>query len=207
MSSNRNRANQQNATLSTGPRTKRGKRASRNNAMKHGLRAQQVVILDENPKDFEALHTSLRESFNPNGTYQESLVQRITICFWRLLRIPKLEAGILEYQKLCEELSSVSRKIDQEIQLNDYSDTYTDPEATLPQDLIDHETRLRNELSKGVSAYGEAFDRFIQSNGAFEKLMRYESHLSRELYRALSQLEHEQARAHVVDVTKSAKQA
>ena len=47
-------SNRANASHSTGPRTPAGKAKTRMNALKHGLRAEQVVIPGEDPKAFEA---------------------------------------------------------------------------------------------------------------------------------------------------------
>ena len=47
------RANRLNAQKSTGPRTAEGKAAASQNAAKHGLLAEQVVIKGEDPAEFE----------------------------------------------------------------------------------------------------------------------------------------------------------
>jgi hypothetical protein len=41
-------ANRRNASRSTGPKTQRGKAASKLNALRHGLTAETVVLPDEN---------------------------------------------------------------------------------------------------------------------------------------------------------------
>ena len=46
-------ANRRNAEKSTGPRSEEGKARSSMNAIKHGLRAEQPVILGENPADYQ----------------------------------------------------------------------------------------------------------------------------------------------------------
>ncbi len=43
-------ANRRNAKLSSGPRTPEGKRRSSQNAVTHGLRAETLVLLDEDPQ-------------------------------------------------------------------------------------------------------------------------------------------------------------
>jgi hypothetical protein len=48
-----------NAKRSTGPQTRAGKARSRLNAVKHGLTAKDIVIGDEDPKEFEALRSAL----------------------------------------------------------------------------------------------------------------------------------------------------
>jgi len=47
------RANRRNAQKSTGPRTRQGKAALSQNAVKHGLSARQAIISAETQADFE----------------------------------------------------------------------------------------------------------------------------------------------------------
>ncbi len=44
--------NRRNSRRSTGPKTRTGKAASKMNAVKHGLLAEQVVVRGENPVEF-----------------------------------------------------------------------------------------------------------------------------------------------------------
>jgi hypothetical protein len=90
-------ANRRNAARSTGPRTKSGKARSSGNALKHGLSAEQIVMLDENPAAFEALRSDLFEHYQPTDPVAEHLVEQVAACIWRLRRVPEIEAGIFEY--------------------------------------------------------------------------------------------------------------
>ena len=58
-------ANQDNAKLSTGPRTEKGKSRSRMNAWKHGLTAEKIVIRGEDAQQFEAIRQELWEQYQP----------------------------------------------------------------------------------------------------------------------------------------------
>lgn len=92
----RTEANRQNAAKSTGPRTAAGKGRSRLNALKHGLRAEQVVVLGgpnpEDPRDFEDLRDGLIDDRKPAGALEELLVERLAVSFWRLRRAYRFEA-------------------------------------------------------------------------------------------------------------------
>ena len=90
-------ANRRNAAKSTGPRTKSGKTRSSRNALKHGLSAEQVVMLDEDPAAFEALRDDLYAHYRPAGPVDEALVEQYAACRWRLRRVPEIEAGIFEH--------------------------------------------------------------------------------------------------------------
>jgi hypothetical protein len=90
-------ANRQNGKRSTGPRTDRGKRNAKFNAVTLGLFAKHVVIPicdgHEAQRDFQFLLTSMHEDFRPVGVYEEWLVLKIAECMWRLRRASRCESG------------------------------------------------------------------------------------------------------------------
>ena len=65
------------------------------NALKHGLSSQEIVIFDEDPLEFEGLRAALEEAFQPVDAFERELVDQLAGLFWRLRRIPKLEAEVL----------------------------------------------------------------------------------------------------------------
>jgi len=197
MTTNRKRANQQNAKQSTGPKSVAGKRAVRHNALAHGLRAKDVVVLGEKAADFEALRASLYETLKPADALQEQLVERIAVSLWRLRRIPSFEAGILEYQSLENRLQEIDleisqerdREIERQLAILNFSLTVPDHPIAVPPQLSRRRTTIENKMDKGLSHLGKVFCRDVETHDALGKLTRYESQISRELYRALSQLE------------------
>jgi hypothetical protein len=90
-------ANRKNSKHSTGPRTKRGKRIARFNAVIIGLFAEHVVIPKcdgyEAEKYFHALLERVHGDFQPVGMYEEWLVLKIAECMWRLRRATRCESG------------------------------------------------------------------------------------------------------------------
>lgn len=80
-------ANRENAKRSTGPRSEAGKARSARNALKHGLSAEQVVMLGEDPAAFEALRSDLIEHYQPVDPVAEHLVDQVAACIWRLKRV------------------------------------------------------------------------------------------------------------------------
>jgi hypothetical protein len=87
-------ANRQNARKSTGPRTQEGKAAVRHNAVKHGLLAEEVLILGEDEAAFKYLDERLRNELQPVGELENMLVDRIVVARWRLRRLGRVEADI-----------------------------------------------------------------------------------------------------------------
>jgi hypothetical protein len=91
------RANKRNALKSTGPRTERGKQASRRNELRHGLTAEQLVIAGEDPDRFKTLCIALDEEFSPFGPTEEFLVARLASLMWRLNRVPGFESSLFAW--------------------------------------------------------------------------------------------------------------
>jgi hypothetical protein len=64
------KANRANARLSTGPRTKNGKKRSRMNALTHGLTAEKILIPGETEEQFDELLQGLIDDFTPGTTIE-----------------------------------------------------------------------------------------------------------------------------------------
>jgi len=78
-------ANKKNAQKSTGPRTAEGKARSRWNSVKHGLLARRLFARNESDSDaFDHLLESLREDWQPHGTLEEILLEKIAMGYYRL---------------------------------------------------------------------------------------------------------------------------
>ena len=89
------RANRLNAARSTGPRTVAGQEKTKFNATRHGLTSRQVVLFSEDKEDYEALCRQFREEHKPVGKTEETLVDEIAQCWWRLQRARLHESGAL----------------------------------------------------------------------------------------------------------------
>jgi len=98
-------SNRANALKSTGPRTVDGKNTARWNALKHGLLSKAVVLREgegkEDEKEFKELLLSLQETYSPEGTMEEILVERIAVGYWRLRRAIRFETGMLREDLDC----------------------------------------------------------------------------------------------------------
>ena len=78
--------NRLNAQKSTGPRTAEGKAAVAQNAVKHGLRAQAVVLPGEEPDQYGRYHQEMLDQLHPEGLPETDLAERIVGLTWRLRR-------------------------------------------------------------------------------------------------------------------------
>lgn len=87
-------ANRRNAAKSTGPKSERGTAAAAQNSLRHGLRAEKLTCFDEDAADFAAFHQGQVAAFAPADEAEAQLVERITLCAWRLRRSARVEADM-----------------------------------------------------------------------------------------------------------------
>src|SRR5215831_14165150 len=89
-------ANQQNALLSTGPKTPEGKAAAARNAIKHGLSGAFTVLPHEDQEEFDILLACLRDEFQPANQHESFLVEQMAQSRWRLARARRLETAMFD---------------------------------------------------------------------------------------------------------------
>jgi len=89
-------ANRRNSRSSTGPRTEQGKQRSRQNAVRHGLTAETVVDVLEDPAAYRAFETQVLSDYLPTSTIERELVVRLASLLWRLRRATAIETGLLQ---------------------------------------------------------------------------------------------------------------
>ena len=87
-----NRANSQH---STGPKTESGKQRSSQNALRHGLTSQIVVMPTEELEAYQLHLKSFVEEYDPKGATESNLVQALADASWRLNRVAALETNLL----------------------------------------------------------------------------------------------------------------
>jgi len=71
------RANQQNAQLSTGPKTSEGKHKVSMNSLKHGFAGQTVILQPHEIPAYEKHFEAFRKEYKPVGPTEEFLVQSL----------------------------------------------------------------------------------------------------------------------------------
>jgi len=89
-------ASRRNGARSRGPRTPAGKARAARNALRHGLRARRLVLIEgEDIRAFEAFTASVQAELAPLGTLQAELAARVAVAAWRARRADRLEAALL----------------------------------------------------------------------------------------------------------------
>jgi hypothetical protein len=92
----RDQANKANALHSTGPRTESGKQRSSMNALTHGLTAASPVLATEDPAAYQLHCQQFRDEYKPATPTETHLTQELADTAWRINRIPRLEAALLD---------------------------------------------------------------------------------------------------------------
>jgi hypothetical protein len=93
-------ANRRNAAKSHGPTTPEGRAAVRDNALKHGFTAAEIILPTVEEKiDFEQFRAAFEAEHQPVGPTEQVLVEDIVTARWRLNRIRKMEPGFFALRR------------------------------------------------------------------------------------------------------------
>jgi hypothetical protein len=91
-------ANRRNALKSTGPKTYNGKRASRRNALRHGLTAETVIEGLEDTEDYRAFEAAIISDYDAQTAVKRELVLRLASLLWRMRRAISIETDLFQIQ-------------------------------------------------------------------------------------------------------------
>jgi len=97
-------ANQQNALLSTGPRTDAGKANSSRNHLTLGLYTKSDYVKPEDRDLYTNFCVTMRTELNPADLLEESLVSEITAASWRLRHCDAADAGLTDFDDATDKL-------------------------------------------------------------------------------------------------------
>ncbi len=114
-------ANRRNAQKSTGPRTDEGKEKAKMNATKHGLRAETLIVLEEDPQVLDDRRAAWRACLLPGDDVEERLVESAVVHTWmqdraRRAQASRINANITNYgvdhdQTTEEEVVALGRRL------------------------------------------------------------------------------------------------
>lgn len=142
-------ANRLNAQKSTGPKTPAGKARVAQSALWHGLTAASLVVLGEDEADFDDFHNWLTRDLEPRGTFECSLVERIAVLSWRLRRVAKAEAALINRSALYQ--SGFPVPLDQAESADKDPGTAFDQALPKLSALSRHEATIERALNRAIS--------------------------------------------------------
>ena len=182
-------ANRQNAERSTGPRTESGKRRSRRNAVRHGLKAETIIDSLEDAADYSAFERAIKSDYSPQTAIEGQLVSRLASLLWRLRRAVIVESGLLNIQaeKICDQSARSRPTREQDLDRLTIFHKFLRPldlEARSGQREASGDIRIDTIGSVGTETnrtninIARSFLRL--DNQIFERLGRYETNLWRQ---------------------------
>ena len=91
-------AHRRNARQSRGPVTAEGKKRLRDANISHGFYAQDggaaLVVLGEDPREYQALAEAVAEKWQPADAYEEQLSTQLVRALWRTRRSDRMQEGL-----------------------------------------------------------------------------------------------------------------
>jgi len=149
-------ANKKNALMSTGAVTDTGKAIVAQNAVKHGVFAQDLIISSgdgrENEDEYIELLYNLTKSLNPSGQMEHLLVEKIAVDFWRLRRVLRFETGsIRKYLDMV--IYDYYNKADWQGKKENKTNAELDEEIAKQQEFLDWNNAYIKALKKGVVSF------------------------------------------------------
>jgi hypothetical protein len=163
-------ANRQNAQKSTGPKMAEGKAVSAQNATKHGLFAQENVVIPENQAQFDALREEMLADLAPVGAMEAILAERIVSLTWRLKRAARMQDEVIDV-KIRSEINSSKPLLSKSLMTGQ------------PSRLSRNTKRCYDDLALGlVTKWDFAGDRVL------ERLSMYERRFEASLFKTMAEL-------------------
>jgi len=160
-------ANRRNAQKSTGHRTREGKSAVSQNAVKHGLLARQAVISSESQADFDLYRDRMLGELAPASPMEFMLAERIVSLSWRLKRAARIQNQVIDA-------------------LN--ADNTSSPLAKLTQSLF-FKNHDQSQAGPSTSAAHLALGRMAIKDFAnarvLDRLLMYERRIEHSLYKTI----------------------
>jgi hypothetical protein len=159
-------------------------KGGRLNAARHGLYSTAIVIPKiEDPDEWEAFRASVIASQNPVGSVETALAERIAELLWRRRRVARAEQQAVVSAQHRDHAVRGKRKFDVEA-ARKKSEARGEPP--------DSEWRSMYAADHYVDA--NRGPRLMPAESTLDQIIRYESHLNRQLYHALHELEAMQQR-------------
>jgi len=172
--------------MSSGPRTPRGKAAVRHNAVTHGLRTADIIMPGEYRLVWRRFHDAVVDELAPDTPIECEIASHIATLMWRLRRVPRAEAAlvlprILEEDPIIVGLARSAAIISAQffplpVEGSD------DPEGADSAHPGDAATPQPNPGKDPITAL------MTPVHQALDHIVRYEAHLTRQLYAAMSYL-------------------
>ena len=187
-------SNRRNAQKSTGPKTDDGKARASRSAVRHGLTAETVIKLLEDPDDYRAFEQAVTADYDAVTAVERELVLRLASLLWRLRRATAIETGLLRNQHRLTfhpanqpTRDATIMTIFQPEPRGSHRDARRDPNHQETQNFGSECSEVTVEIDeRGVEVARCFLGLADLDKGAFERLGRYEAALWRQVRQTIS---------------------
>jgi hypothetical protein len=192
----RRTANQRNAEKSTGPRTPEGKARASRNATTHGIFCRDLVLVGEDPEQFDLTRDGFLDALKPQDAAQLALVDGAVSARWRLNRCQYAEAALIE-QRITTARARVTERfasLERAMCLDDFSAAAIAAQCEQSELFRRHHERWKTLRACQAAAEhpGHALAALVQDQeedrASLERLSRYEHRLEQTFHRCLRDL-------------------
>ncbi len=175
-------ANARNAKRSTGPKTPEGKAKSSKNALKHGLRSEEIVLRSlEFDEDWEAHLQAYIEDTQPVGDVEYKLAEKAAMCLWKQSRAAMMLALAQDTQVEHKAANLIGHREGRKIDIDD--------RPAIAQKLKSLKCFGLQEPGFDREAAREAWLRIDLTEPQIEAYFRYYNSFERGFFRAYRELE------------------
>jgi hypothetical protein len=173
-------------SYSQAPIPPEGKAASSQNTRRHGLHTRAIVIPGvESEDDWRAFHDDVFAALAPEGPVESSLADRIAGLMWRIARIPRAERDLVAERQMHEDAETARIVRLNEGRAREY-EQLKNKDFGIYNDVVEETLRPQDVWTLPP--------RVLPSDAQLNQVIRYESHLGRQLRESLHELEAMQAR-------------
>jgi len=196
-------SNRRNAQKSTGPKTDDGKARASRSAVRHGLTAETVIKLLEDPDDYRAFEQAVTADYDAETAVERELVLRLASLLWRLRRAKAIETGLLQIQHRLPSHPANQPTRDATIMTifqpeprGSHHDARRDPNHQETQNFESECSEVTVDIGECGLEVARCFLGLADlDKGAFERLGRYEAALWRQVRQTIFTLQYLQMRA------------
>jgi hypothetical protein len=130
-----------------GPKTNEGKAVSRYNALKHGLLSKEVLLENEDTEAFAEFSEALSEELKPVGPFEETLVDRIISCYWRLRRAVYVEKNTMDWYETDREAFVMVTETEEQIKRKNIKNILANESI---ENILRYETTIERSLFRAL---------------------------------------------------------
>jgi hypothetical protein len=183
-------ANRRNALRSTGPKTDEGKQRTSQNAIRHGLTAETVIVPLEDADDYQAFEQAVTADYDGETAVERELVLRLASLLWRLRRATSIETGLL---RVAHDPPMVPGPTQETVENQSCAAAALFPRGQPTAGQSDERGSKGHDALPTCGVELDVARRFFRladiDNGVFERLGRYEAALWRQVRQTLFTLE------------------